>query len=91
MRFSEPVRKLGYAPSQKDNALSRLKKKQSDSLSSRPGEYDESDVDDEWNTTEDVESDFTEESDFEDSHVYVRGYGYVERADYDRAIRFWTR
>ena len=56
---------------------------------SRPSEYDESEIEDEWNSFSiESNSDITTDSeDYEDSQVYIPGLGYANRADYNSIMR----
>ncbi|CBY20934.1 unnamed protein product [Oikopleura dioica] len=88
--------KAAVSPNNKENipknknAFQKNKpsKTSSSSVISRPSEYDESEIDDEWISFRiESNSDITTDSeDYEDSRVYFPGLGYADRADYNRIM-----
>lgn len=88
--------KAALSPNNKENipknknAFQKNKPSKTSSSSgiSRPSEYDESEVDDDWISFRiESNSDITTDSeDYEDSQVYFPGLGYANRADYNRIM-----
>ena len=70
-----------------ENAFQKNKPSKTSSSSgiSRPSEYDESEIDDDWISFR-IESNSDILTDSEDYEVYFPGLGYANRADYNRIM-----